>query len=207
MGRTVRADLTRRRTNRHLVALTLGLTLCALLATPAMAFGLGSLSGTVTAANGGRPLDGVEVCAESVGVTDIRACVATASDGKYRIEGLEAVNYKVEFRPGALSGFLSQYYNGKATSAEADLVKVVDAADIFGIDAALQEDLFEGGGAEAGAGTPVVLPLPATAPAGEAAPQPVRKACRKGWRKVRVRGKQVCRKIQRKNQARAGARR
>lgn len=177
-----------------------GLAFCGLLAAPATALGAGSLSGKVTAAAGGQPLPGIEVCAESVGVTDIRECVETGSDGKYQVGGLEAGNYKVGFQPPAGSGFLPQYYNGKTGSGEANLVLVVNAADIFGIDAALRKEELAGDPVpEAGGGATVALPAPVVAAPAAIVPKPA-KTCRRGWRKVRVEGQLRCRRIQRKHQ-------
>jgi hypothetical protein len=180
-----------------------GLALAALLAAPASALALGSLSGTVTAAVGGQPLEGIEVCAESVGVTDVRECVATGGDGKYQVAGLEPANYTVEFRPSVVSGFLSQRYKD---SFGAELVHVVNAADIFGIDAALQKEAPAAGGGggavppagSGGSDAPVAPTPPAAVPLVVGAPKPGPKTCRKGWRKLRVKGKAVCRKVQRK---------
>ncbi len=155
----------------------------------------------MTAAVGGQPLAGIEVCAESVGVTDVRECLSTGPDGKYKVEDLEPGNYKVGFWPSIVSGFLPQYYDGKAGFGEAKLVLVVNAADIFGIDAALRrEELAGNTGSGAGSGAPAVAPPPAAAPPVVAAPQPAQKSCRRGWRKVRVNGQVRCRKIQRKPQ-------
>ena len=184
-----------------------GLVLAALLAAPASALALGSFSGTVTAAAGGQPLAGIEVCAESVGVTDIHKCGATGADGKYKVEGLEAGNYKVEFRPSVVSGYLSQFYAGKGAPGE-EIVKVVNAADIFGIDAALQKEALAGDGSggttppvsSGGGEAPATPTLAAAPPPVTVAPKPAPKTCRKGWRKVRVKGKADCRKIQRKPQ-------
>jgi hypothetical protein len=212
MGMSWRTGVTRTTKSRRAVgagtaAPAFGLVLVALLVTPATALALGSLSGTVTAAVGGQPLAGVEVCAESVGVTDVRECVATGGDGKYQVAGLEPGNYKVGFWPSVVSGYLPRYYDGKPSSGEAKLVLVVNAADIFGIDATLLEEELAGGGgtvspaSPAGESAPAAPSPPITAPP-VVAPKPASKTCRKGWRKVRVQGKAVCRKVQPKGKGR-----
>jgi hypothetical protein len=184
------------------LSVTLGLLLCAgALCAPVSAAAASSISGTVTAATTQAPLAEVVVCAESVGVTDVFECGATGSDGTYVVAGLEGGNYKVEFSPSIMSGYLPQYYNGGASGEQADLVAVVEGLDAAGIDAALAAEIPSGGGAPAGSGAvpPVLLPsVPQVAlPFALASkPKPIL-SCRKGWRKVRAKGKQRCRKIAR----------
>ena len=179
----------------------LGALLCAACAA-APAAAASSISGSVTAAASGAPLAEVIVCAESVGVTDVFECAETVADGGYLIAGLEGANYKVKFSPSILSGYQAQYYRGKASGEEADLVAVVDGIDTVGIDAALA------GGPSGGAGSATVPPPAApqaAAPPGSATLKNPSPRCRKGWRKVKVKGKSRCRKVQRPR--RGGAKR
>lgn len=179
--------------------LTVTLGLCAALwaAVPAVA-GATSISGTVTAAATQAPLAEVVVCAESVGVTDIFGCGETGSNGVYVVADLEGGNYKVEFSPSIVSGYLPQYYSGKTGSEQADLVAVVDGLDTAGIDAALAAETPSGGAPPIDVPA-VALPLPSVSQvvlpfALPNKPKSILR-CRKGWRKVKVKGRLHCRKI------------
>jgi PKD repeat protein len=98
----------------------------------------GTITGTVTGASttGSSPLAGVEVCAlqgELFG-----ACASTGQNGEYTISGLSNGEYTVEFYPATGANYLTQYYNDKALSTEADTVTVSENATTSGIDATLQ---------------------------------------------------------------------
>ncbi len=171
-------------------------------AAPAAA-GASSISGTVIAAASQAPLAEVVVCAESVGVTDVFECGETGGDGTYVVAGLEGGNYKVEFSPSIMSAYLPQFYNGRVSGEQADLVAVAEGLGTPGIDAALAAVIPDGGTVPpAGAGT-AALPLPAVPqvalPLGPAN-RPPNLRCRKGWRKVKIKGKLRCRKIARQRQ-------
>lgn len=115
----------------------LALAFFAVLATPGVAFGAtGSISGTVTAASGGAPLPGIEVCAWEVPSEGL-ACTATDASGDYAISALPVGNYKVEFWPGSTGHYIVQFYNSKSSWQEAELVAVTSGADSPGINAAL----------------------------------------------------------------------
>jgi hypothetical protein len=115
-----------------------GVALALVLVGPAAAFGAGSISGTVTSANGGAPIADVEVCAWAV-VSEDFACGETAVDGTYSVANLPAGTYKVEFWPPQGANYFPQYYSGKSTWTEATPVTVNDGADTPGIDATLAE--------------------------------------------------------------------
>jgi hypothetical protein len=177
------------------LTVTLGLCAALCVAVPAAA-GASSISGTVTAAASQAPLAEVVVCAESVGVTDVFGCGETGNDGAYIVTGLEGGNYKVEFSPSIMSGYLPQFYNGRASGEQADLVAVVEGLDTPGIDAALAAEIPSGGGVPTADVPAVALPLPSlpqvALPFALAnKPRPILHCC-KGWRKVK--GKQRCHK-------------
>ena len=93
----------------------------------------GSITGKVTAASGGNPVAGANVCAAgSAGL----GCATTNEAGEYTITGLGSGTYTVLFTSSG--NYLSQYYNGKATAAEATPVPVTNGAATAGINAALQ---------------------------------------------------------------------
>lgn len=126
---------------RTLLAIVVGA--CAVLAIPASASAAepGSISGTVTNASTGEPLPFIEVCAYNE-VTPAFGCdFSEFGTGEYEIPNLEAGSYNVEFNgeEGFFGGFFTQWYNGKATFAEADSVPVTEGEVTEGIDAAMQE--------------------------------------------------------------------
>jgi hypothetical protein len=88
----------------------------------------GQISGKVTDAASKAPLEGVEVCVEGVD------CVFTDSAGEYTFGGLPTGEYVVSF---SRSGYATQYYNGKASSTEADKVSATAGKTTPNINAAL----------------------------------------------------------------------
>ena len=112
------------------------------------------ISGTVRDSSGGAPIEGVRVCAEEGPVA--KRCVKTNGEGNYTITGLPEGEYRVGFSPLGLD-YLPQFYDGRPTSAEADVVFVHDAAPTTGIDAELQsiDGRLSGRVTEAGSGSPI----------------------------------------------------
>jgi len=105
----------------------------------------GSISGTVTDAVGGEPIEGIQVCAES---SFNSSCATTGADGTYAIEGLSEGSYEVAFRGFFVEtgpdeyeplNYIRQYYDGKSSEEDADPVAVVAGEDTPGIDAELEE--------------------------------------------------------------------
>jgi carboxypeptidase family protein len=90
----------------------------------------GQIAGRVTAAAGGAPLAGVEVCA-AVG------CALTNAGGEYTLAGFATGEYTVVFLPPEGSSYVFEFYSAKASEEEADKVKVTAGATSTGIDAAL----------------------------------------------------------------------
>ncbi|HEY5343488.1 MAG TPA: carboxypeptidase regulatory-like domain-containing protein, partial [Solirubrobacteraceae bacterium] len=66
---------------------------------PAMASALPNtgIKGQVTDSGTHEPISGAEVCATSSGSGSEKVCEPTESSGKYKIEGLKAEEYRVEF--------------------------------------------------------------------------------------------------------------
>lgn len=154
----------------------------------------GGISGAITSAFTGMPLSNIFLCGrEGFGKNRIVECEVTDDAGRYTLAGMPPGSYKVEFSAPmevfADDGFPTQYYNQKATLAEAEVVAVTAANTTVGIDARL--------------GPPV---LTAQAPAvqvsslylGNAKPKAKDKRCRPGYRKKKLRGGTRCVRVAKK---------
>jgi hypothetical protein len=99
-----------------------------------------ALSGTVTAhtTTGTKPLAGVSVRVFNAAGTQYGF---TDQNGKYSVAGLAAGSYKVAYDSYSTSSgfdFVSQYYKGKATEAEATPIKV-GTTSLTGYDVTMQQ--------------------------------------------------------------------
>jgi hypothetical protein len=105
----------------------------------------GQIEGRVTDASA-KPLAFIMVCPiEPPGELLFAACQFTNSAGEYTVSGLPSGSYDVQFIPGLESYFgvpagnyLTQYYNGRASIAQAEQVSVTAPGKRTGIDAVLQ---------------------------------------------------------------------
>lgn len=134
-------------TAMHRRAPIAALVLCAALAcglpTAAMA-DTGSISGTVTDAPTGEPIEGAEVCAELFDSEEgVEACGYTETDGTYFIGGLDPQNYRVRFWGSGL--YVFEYYDSKRNWEEADPVAVPSGGQAGGVDADLDRTARIGG--------------------------------------------------------------
>jgi hypothetical protein len=93
----------------------------------------GQITGRVTSAAHGTPLQGVEVSAEK---SDGYGSALTNANGEYTISGLTNGSYIVTFSPASGTNYLTQYYENKSTSGAANPV-VVSAGSPATADAAL----------------------------------------------------------------------
>jgi GDSL-like Lipase/Acylhydrolase family/Carboxypeptidase regulatory-like domain len=94
-----------------------------------------TLAGTVTAAQGGQPIPGVEVFAEAIeGGAD--GVATTGTDGHYSIVGLSSGKYVVQFEP-VEANYLGQFYDEAGSAADAEPVTLAAETTAGGIDAAL----------------------------------------------------------------------
>lgn len=93
------------------------------------------IQGTVTDAVTGSPVSGATVSTTGPNGT---IQTTTGSDGTYTLPNLYPGSYTVYFQNPSGANYLSQYYNGAATSSDATPVSVGDGADVTGIDASLQ---------------------------------------------------------------------
>jgi hypothetical protein len=95
----------------------------------------GGLSGTVTTYAGHVPLAGVAVLAERADGTQA-GTATTDEDGNYTIPNLNPGSYRIEF---SASGFLTQFYDGAATSGQATEVSVAAEQTTAAIDAVMRK--------------------------------------------------------------------
>jgi RHS repeat-associated protein len=94
----------------------------------------GHITGTVTSAATAKSLSGIEVCALSSEEVS-QSCTSSGANGEYAL-AVGSGMHKVEFRSSSQS-YETQYYNGKASPGEADLVEVSEAATTGEINAAM----------------------------------------------------------------------
>ena len=97
----------------------------------------GGISGTVTAASGGRPLTGI--CVRAIPLTAGRGASFTVTGGgRYSLTGLAPGRYRVRFRSGCgASGYATQWWKDAGSAARATVVTIRADAVSAGIDAAL----------------------------------------------------------------------
>lgn len=159
------------------------------------------IHGTVYSATTGLPVPGVEVCALAMengeGAWVPARCGPSSSAGSYALFGLLTDSYKVAFSPEFTEffgeeifededdGYFTQYFNNKATLADADLLPVLAPEVRIGIDGHIQLEHATGA-------IPVSVPPPSIA---MVTPKPHHKRarhCRAGFRKKKVNGKRRC---------------
>lgn len=149
----------------------------------------GLLTGTLTDAATHAALPGIFVCAFEPTIEEF-ICAQTGAGGQYTIAGLPSSSfYRVEFGPEfeeqvAPGSYITQYYSGKSTLAEANPVAVTAPATTAGIDAALAR--------RPAAKVPTILIPPVVTPAPVAPPTRKPIACKKGFKKKTVKGKARC---------------
>ncbi len=123
----------------------------------------GTVSGVVTG-TAGRPLGGICVqpfsttarAQAAAGATGAVTASTTNSRGAYRITGLAAGTYDVEFYPcGSDARYAAQWYRGRAVQASATPVRVRAGAATTGVDARLVIGGTVSGRAVTAAGKPV----------------------------------------------------
>jgi IPT/TIG domain/Carboxypeptidase regulatory-like domain len=97
----------------------------------------GTITGTVTAANGGAQLSGICVSVSQVNGSG-GGSATTGAGGTYSVSGLETGTYKVGFSSCGNSGnYLDQWYDNETTAAAADSVSVTATKTTSSINAAL----------------------------------------------------------------------
>jgi hypothetical protein len=155
------------------------------------------IRGTVYSAVTGAPLPEVPVCALFVeeGGEDwqLRECLPTSSTGSYALLSLSTDLYKVVFSPDFKElfgeeefeeddGFLTQYFDHKATLAAADSLSLAAPEIKTKVDAQLQSKV----------GLRPAPPAPTPTAQPSILPRKHRKHCRPGFRRKKVAGKRRC---------------
>jgi len=174
----------------------------------------GKITGLITAAADGAPLEGVEACAYEAEDEEVPyACGSSNAHGEYAITQLATGLYRVKFsalfyeweedpfqeeegEPAAQEELKTQFYNGKGSLATATAVTVTAGGTTPGINAQMVkpgDPPFEEPQGETGGSLPPPLSPPPTAAPPPAKPRPFK--CRKGFKKKVVRGKRRCVKI------------
>jgi hypothetical protein len=131
---------TRRPLALLIVCTALGGVLGASAPAGALAAGTGAIKGLVTASETKAAIAGIEVCAQASAEPVAEQCVQTNTSGEYEIAALSAGQYEVRFAVPEASelNYLTQFYNGKSSKAEADPVTVVEGEVTLSIDATLE---------------------------------------------------------------------
>jgi hypothetical protein len=163
------------------------------------------IKGSVAAAATGSPLGDIAVCLFAAAGSKPERCTYSDEGGAYAFEGLPSGSYQVGFSldaveiggegaAGSDDGYESQYYDGVGTRAQATAIPLLAPAVDEGVDAAL----VRLPAASLPSPAPVAAsPIVAAAPA-IAEPKPRTKACGKGYRKMKVKGKARCVKVRKK---------
>jgi 5-hydroxyisourate hydrolase-like protein (transthyretin family) len=182
----------------------------------------GQISGRVTEAGSGEPLEGVTACAYEVGGQGGAVeCASSNARGEYTIARLPTASYKVEFssffyeweegsggeeagEPQPEEEFATRFYDGAPSLAAATSVPVTAGQTVDGIDAQMSKPVppppglppdppQEGAGHSQGAS-----PGPgAGAPLPPRLPAKPKLRCRKGFKTKLVHGKRRCVKLHR----------
>jgi hypothetical protein len=97
----------------------------------------GSITGKITDALSGAPIEGIQACAQTSASGRVCATNDSNSAGEYKVEGLASGSYAVEFQTWG-ENYLSAYYAGARFESEATRVAVVAGTTVAGIDVALQ---------------------------------------------------------------------
>lgn len=156
-----------------------------------------TISGTVYSNATGAPLAEIVVCSIEVESGELWNCTQTEGSGRYTLERLAAGSYKVvfsidfeewyeeEFGEEEDDGYPTEFWNQQTTLAAANVISLTTGQATSGIDARLgppasQPSLSGSGSAPVLGPPPVRLPVP------------VRKRCRKGFRRKKVKGGSRC---------------
>jgi hypothetical protein len=106
----------------------------------ALAAGTGGIKGLVIASETKAAIAGIEVCAQATVEPPVaEQCAQTDTSGEYEIAALSAGQYEVRFTAPEASelNYLTQFYNGKSSKADANPVSVTEGVVSAEIDASL----------------------------------------------------------------------
>jgi len=144
----------------------------------------GRIAGTVRLADGGAPVEGVEVCARST--TEVGYCTQSDGDGRYELTNVRAGFYKVEFLPAGLGlGLMKQFWDHRPARGEADGLTLEPGVNLTGIDADLMA-------VPTATFPPPVLPAGSSPAIAPRVSGPRLKRCKKGFHRKWVKGKKRC---------------
>lgn len=105
-----------------------------------------SISGTITEAATGTPLEDVEVCATARASEAQRSCAATDANGRYTIAGLAPLAYLLSFEGHSTPHvYLTEYYENAFRPSHATLLQLAAEQDLANIDATMSEGGSIGG--------------------------------------------------------------
>lgn len=159
----------------------------------------GFISGRLTDSVSGAPLNHIEVCAQDPVNAEFLSCAESGLNGEYKLghlpEGPAVVVFAPEFfGPGEEnpSGYLTQFYNGKSTFAEANPVNVAEGTPTPNIDARLVS-------LKPPRKPAVVVPLAPPLSLPPVTQKPRVGKCKKGFHRKTVKGKSRCMKVHRKH--------
>ena len=151
------------------------------------------ISGRVTDATTGAGVSRTLVCLHEASSGGYLGCTLSGSTGLYSFEGLAGGSYKVGFseepEPEFADGYSTQFFDGKATLAEANVITLAAPEVRTGIEGRLTRP---------GARSPVVAPI-VTSPFHATRAPRHRAACKKGFKKKTVKGKTRCVKRKKKH--------
>lgn len=156
----------------------------------------GQIKGRAIDAVSKAGIQGIFVCAYPIDEVGTGRCGLTDPTGAYTISGLATDSYEVGFytEESEAADYLTQYYDGKASWFEATPVSVTAGSVRTGVDA----EMRLANPKQPPTPTPIAAPVP-PALLLPAAQSPPKLHCRKGWKKVRAKGKARCVKVRHKH--------
>lgn len=159
----------------------------------------GRISGVVTAAAGGMPLEGIAVCLFMVSGATAQRCEESGDGGAYSFQGLPGGSYQVGFSLGSaeiggrgtteeVDGFEPQYYDDVAARAQAATISLLAPGIVEGVDAALAApSALPSPSPVSMAATPIVAAAPVVPE-----PEPRKLTCKRPKQKKKVNGRSRC---------------
>lgn len=151
----------------------------------------GHIVGTVTDAASGAGIGFTLVCLVSSDGEEVESCGFTDGTGHYSFGGLPSGSYRVWFSPDGIEeedDYIEQFYNGKSTLAQSELVTVTAPNTTSGIDAHLTSRKSPPSTSTATRSSS----QPQSTPAPPSSPKPRKTHCRRGFRRLHVHGKTRC---------------
>lgn len=111
-----------------------------------------TIGGRVTG-SGGDPLQGV--CVRIAWATGTATYATTDADGRYSVDGLPALDYKVQFDPCGSTNHLGEWWDDQPDQASATTITLAEGATRSDIDAELMSAMSISGRVTSAGGTPL----------------------------------------------------